>query len=94
VTSIIDKRLQQHKHKCFRGCFNAYWIRGKGRRMHGHAVAQAECRRLPTMAAWVRAQVRSCGVCRGQSDTSVSYANHSTDCSTLITIHHYLGLVQ
>jgi hypothetical protein len=50
--------------------------------------------------AWVRAQVRSCGISGGRSGTwsrfsssaSVSLANHFNDCSTLITYHP--GLVQ
>jgi hypothetical protein len=35
---------------------------------YGRATAQASIRRLPTAAARVRAQVRSCGICGGQSD--------------------------
>jgi hypothetical protein len=67
----------------------------------GRAIAQAVSRRFPTAASRVRAQVRLCGICGGQSGTgarflrvlSVSPDNsHSTDCSTLI-IHHP-GLVQ
>jgi hypothetical protein len=67
----------------------------------GHAVAQAVSRWLPTAAAWVQAQVRSSGICGGQSGTgagflctSVSPANlHSTNCSTVTIIYH-MGLVQ
>jgi hypothetical protein len=64
---------------------------------HGVAIYNSV---FPTAAAWVRAQVRSCGICGGQSgtegrfspSTSVSPANsHSTDCSTLI---QHPGLVQ
>jgi hypothetical protein len=33
----------------------------------GRAIAQAICRRLSTAAARVRVQVRSCGICGGQS---------------------------
>jgi hypothetical protein len=33
----------------------------------GRAIAQAVSRWLPTAAAWVRSQVRSCGICGGQS---------------------------
>jgi hypothetical protein len=65
------------------------------------AVAQAASRRLPTDDAKVRSQVRSYGICGGQSDTgagfssgtSVSPANHSTDCFTFI-INYHPGLVQ
>jgi hypothetical protein len=39
----------------------------------GRAVAQAVSRRLPTAAARVRAQVRSCGACSGQSDTGEGF---------------------
>jgi hypothetical protein len=35
--------------------------------MVGRAIPQAVSRRLPTAAACVRAQVRSCGICGGQS---------------------------
>jgi hypothetical protein len=35
--------------------------------VHGRAIAQAVSRRLPTAAARVRAQARSCGICGGQS---------------------------
>jgi hypothetical protein len=34
----------------------------------GRAIAQAVSHRLPIAAARVRAQVRSCGICGGQSD--------------------------
>jgi hypothetical protein len=33
----------------------------------GRAIAQAVSHRLPTVAARVRPQVRSCGICGGQS---------------------------
>jgi hypothetical protein len=39
----------------------------------GHAIAQAVSRRFPTAAAQVRAQVRSCGICGGQSGTGASF---------------------
>jgi hypothetical protein len=35
----------------------------------GRALAQAVSRLPPTVAALVRAQVRSCGICGGQSGT-------------------------
>jgi hypothetical protein len=35
----------------------------------GRAIAQAVSRRLPTAAARVRSQVKSCGICGGQSGT-------------------------
>jgi hypothetical protein len=35
----------------------------------GRAIAQAVSRRLPTAAGRVRSQVRSCGICGGQSGT-------------------------
>jgi hypothetical protein len=37
------------------------------------AIAQAVNRRLPTAAARVRAQVRSCGICGGQSGTRAGF---------------------
>jgi hypothetical protein len=36
-------------------------------------MAQAVSRRLPTAASPVRAQVRSCGICGGQSGTGVGF---------------------
>jgi hypothetical protein len=39
----------------------------------GRAIAQAVSRRLPTAAARVRVQVRSCGICDGQSDTGAGF---------------------
>jgi hypothetical protein len=66
----------------------------------GPAVAQAVSRRIPTAVARVRAQVRSCGICVDKAalgqvsfDTSVFLAIHSTNCSTVIIIHHP-GLLQ
>jgi hypothetical protein len=40
---------------------------------HSRAIAQAVSRRLPTAAARVRAQVRSCGICGGQSGTEAGF---------------------
>jgi hypothetical protein len=39
---------------------------------HGHAVAQAISRWLPTTVAWVRVQA-ACGVCGGQSSTGAGF---------------------
>jgi hypothetical protein len=39
----------------------------------GRAIAQAVSRRLPTAAARVRAQVRSCGICGGQRGTGIGF---------------------
>jgi hypothetical protein len=39
----------------------------------GRALAQAVSRRLPTAAARVRAQFRSCGICGGQNDTGAGF---------------------
>jgi hypothetical protein len=39
----------------------------------GGAVAKADSRLLPTEAAWVRARVRSCGICGGQSGTGAGF---------------------
>jgi hypothetical protein len=39
----------------------------------GRAITQEVSRRLPTVAARVRAQVRSCGICGGQSGTGASF---------------------
>jgi hypothetical protein len=42
-------------------------------RMGGRAIAQAVSRRLPTAAARVGAQVRSCGICGGLSGTGEGF---------------------
>jgi hypothetical protein len=60
--------------------------------MFGRAKAQAVSRRLPTAAARIRARVKFCGICGGQSGTRAGFlhvlrfpsAKHSIDCSTLI----------
>jgi hypothetical protein len=39
----------------------------------GHAIAQAVTRWLPTAAARVRAQVRSCGICGGLSGIGAGF---------------------
>jgi hypothetical protein len=39
----------------------------------GRAIAQAVSRRLPTAEARVRAKVRSCGICGGQSGTGAGF---------------------
>jgi hypothetical protein len=39
----------------------------------GRAIAQAVSSRLPTAAARFRAQVRSCGICGGQSGTGAGF---------------------
>jgi hypothetical protein len=46
---------------------------GKLRHRQGRAIAQAVSRRLSTAAARVRAQVRSCGICGGQSGSGVGF---------------------
>jgi hypothetical protein len=39
----------------------------------GRAIAQAVSRWLPTVAAWVQAQVKSCGICGGWSGTGAGF---------------------
>jgi hypothetical protein len=59
---------------------------------YSSALARVVIYRLPTASARVQARVRSCEICCGQSrltlGTPVSLVTHSTDCSTLIIIHH------
>jgi hypothetical protein len=38
-----------------------------------YGIAQAVSRRLPTATALVRARVRSCGICGGQSGTGAGF---------------------
>jgi hypothetical protein len=45
----------------------------KSKKRLGRAIAQAVSRRLPTAAIQLRAQVRSCGICDGQSGTGASF---------------------
>jgi hypothetical protein len=66
----------------------------------GCAVAQADSRQLKLQRHRVRTRVTSCAICGGKNGTggrfsqgtSVSLANHFTDCSTLIICN--TGLVQ
>jgi hypothetical protein len=62
----------------------------------GRAVDAAVSRRLATAATQVPAQLKSCGVCGGQSVTEAHFLRvprfalplvHCTNCSTIITIH-------
>jgi hypothetical protein len=39
----------------------------------GSVIAQAVGHQFPTAAAWIRAQVRSCGICGGQSGTGAGF---------------------
>jgi hypothetical protein len=41
--------------------------------MIGRAIAQTVSRRLPTVVAQVRARVRSCGICGGQSGSGAGF---------------------
>jgi hypothetical protein len=45
----------------------------KLRKCKGRVTAQAVSRRLPTAAAWIRAQVRTCGICGGQSGAGENF---------------------
>jgi hypothetical protein len=45
----------------------------KGKNVRGYAIAQAVRRRLPTAVARIRSQVRSCGICGGQSGIGAGF---------------------
>jgi hypothetical protein len=62
----------------------------------GDAIALAVSSQIPTVAATVWSQVRSCMICDGQSGTRAGFLifctnSHSTNSSTFV---HYLGPVQ
>jgi hypothetical protein len=67
----------------------------------GRAITQVVSRRLPTAAARVRVQVRSFGICGGQSGTRAGFLrvlrfpchSHSTDCSTFIIMLCGVGTI-
>jgi hypothetical protein len=44
----------------------------------GRAIAQTVGRRFPTAAARVRSQVRSCGICGGQSGIGAGFLRGQT----------------
>jgi hypothetical protein len=65
--------------------------------MLGCAVAQVVIRRLLTAVARVRARVKSCRMCGGESGTGAGFLRvlcfplsliHSTNCSKIISIYH------
>jgi hypothetical protein len=63
---------------------------------NGCAIAQAVVRRLPTAAARVGAQIRSCGIYSGQSDTGASFSWYfgfpcRVSFHQLLHIHHHLS---
>jgi hypothetical protein len=43
----------------------------------GRAIAQVVSGWLPNVVAQVRAQVRSCGICGGQSDSGAGFLSHT-----------------
>jgi hypothetical protein len=66
----------------------------------GHSIAQEVNSRLPVAAAQIRTQVRSCGICGGQSVTgnyspsSFLSHSHSTNSSIFIQRQHTLLLLK
>jgi hypothetical protein len=82
--------------------------RGRNRRtpptyfQKGRAIAQAVSRRLPTAVTRARAQVRSCGICGGQSGPWAGFIRVLMfplqilipPTAPLIIIIYHLGLVQ
>jgi hypothetical protein len=54
----------------------------------GHAIAQAASRWLPTAASRVRARMKSCGNCGGQSGTGVFSEYFDVACQSLQRLLH------
>jgi hypothetical protein len=52
---------------------SVFWDITRTTGRHGRAIAQAISRRLPTAAILIRAQVRSSGICGGQSGTGTGF---------------------
>jgi hypothetical protein len=48
-------------------------VNNESQRRNGRAIDQAVSRRLPTAAARVRARLKSCGICGGQSVTGTHF---------------------
>jgi hypothetical protein len=78
-TSISYLHTGQHEHKITQTSMHRVWFKptipvferwGLAR---GRVVAQAVNRRLFTAAAWVRAHVRSCGICGGESEIRAGF---------------------
>jgi hypothetical protein len=61
----------------------------------GRAISQPVSRWFPTTASRIRARVRSCGICGGQSGIVAGFLRvlPSNSCSTIIIVYH-LGLVK
>jgi hypothetical protein len=58
--------------------------------LQGVAIAQAISRRLPTPAARVRAQVKSCGICGGESDTGAVFVSEYFGFLSQFSLHRLL----
>jgi hypothetical protein len=60
----------------------------------GHAIAQPVSRRLPTAAARVRTEIRTCGTCGGQSGTGIGFLRVlQFPLLILLHIHHQVDSV-
>jgi hypothetical protein len=63
----------QHVQTLFNIELYAIIIMNNNLRGVGHVIAQAVSHWLPTMVAWVRSQVKSCGICGGQSGAGADF---------------------
>jgi hypothetical protein len=63
--------IYTHTHK--HACMHMHIYTQKNPSNQGRAIAQVVSRRFTTVAARVRAWVRSCGICGGQSSTGAGY---------------------